>query len=319
MINWLLRQVLPRHGAILAYHAITDRAHPAAALVHVSADQFREGLGRLQALGRIVPLAELLDRVERGAPTGGLVALTFDDAYESVLRVALPILREHDAPATVFPVSAWVQSAGRFWWDRLEDLAPQVSGAGWAALEDAFDVARGSGVEAIRSRILRSGGRLSKAEDAALSTAEAGVAQPTVMRSAGVDELLALARDPLISIGPHTATHACLRYLPGDEVIAEIRTCREALEAMGVRVEPVLAVPYGVGDERTVPLARAAGMRWSLGVAPRTLRGASSDRPVPRFAMSRKRKGARFEAQLTGGVEALKALLGRTEPDWPRV
>jgi peptidoglycan/xylan/chitin deacetylase (PgdA/CDA1 family) len=319
MLSWLSRTFLPQHGAILAYHGITDAAHPARPAVHVSLEQFTEGVELLQSHGRIIPLSELLARVEAGRSTAGLFALTFDDAYESVLRLALPVLRARGAPATVFPVSTAIRGGGRFWWDRLEDLAAHVAPDRWLSLEKSLGVEGGpahSSMERIRAHVLRTGGRLDAVQDRALGAVEAEAGFVTAMRSVDVKELRTLAADPLIALGPHTVTHACLKHLPDQEVVAEVRGCAEELAGFGVAVEPVLAVPYGVGDERTVGLAREAGMRWSLGVSPRSVAAITAERPVPRFAMSGKRSGGRFEAQLSGSTELVKRVLGRSQPDW---
>jgi peptidoglycan/xylan/chitin deacetylase (PgdA/CDA1 family) len=40
--------------------------------------------------------------------TGKRVAITFDDAYRSVLELGKPILDRHDMPATVFAPSGWI-------------------------------------------------------------------------------------------------------------------------------------------------------------------------------------------------------------------
>ncbi len=51
------------------------------------------------------------------------MALTFDDACLSVLRVAAPIIRETGTHATVFGVREASESGTPFWWDRLSQLA----------------------------------------------------------------------------------------------------------------------------------------------------------------------------------------------------
>lgn len=321
MLTSLAKALLPQHGSILCYHGITGPGLASRPSFHVPAVQLAQDIALLQSMGQVVPLADLLARVDAGASTAGLFALTFDDAYVGVLTLALPVLRRAGAPASVFAVSGALTGDGRFWWDRIEDLLPHLAPDGWASLAASFgDSTNGAPptLDAVRGHILARGhGRLSEGQALALASAEREAGFTTAMRSATESELLELAGDPLISIGPHTMTHAALATLGNDAVEAEIGGSVTALRNLGLSPLPVLAVPYGVGDDRTVSLARRAGMRWCLGVAPRTLAGAWATQPFPRFVMSVHRGGWRFRSQLLGMTDVAKRVLGRPEPDWP--
>lgn len=313
--------MLQRHGAILCYHGITGGGLVSRPAFHVPVEQFASDVALLQSLGAIVPLADLLARVETGRSTRGLFAITFDDAYTGVLELALPVLRHAGAPASVFAVSGALTGDGRFWWDRIEDLEPHLPAPQWLALAAAFGLAAAGATPTlnhIRNRILAHGsGRLTSGQASALEAAEHAAGYRTAMRSLRAEALQQLASDPLVSVGPHTVTHAALATLGSDEVVAEVAGSMGVLHDLGVAPLAALAVPYGAGDDRTVALARQAGMRWCLGVAPRTLAGAGAARPFPRFVMSVNRRGWRFRAQVLGGIDVVKELLGRPEPDWP--
>lgn len=60
-------------------------------------------------------------------PETGTVLLQFDDGYDSVAADALPILEEHDYPATAFVDTEYVGSADYMTVDQLEEL----EAAGW--------------------------------------------------------------------------------------------------------------------------------------------------------------------------------------------
>jgi len=313
--------MLQRHGAILCYHGITGGNLVSRPAFHVPVEQFASDVALLQSLGTIVPLADLLARVEAGRPTRGLFAITFDDAYTGVLDLALPVLRHAGAPASVFAVSGALTGGGKFWWDRIEDLEPHLSAPQWLAFAATFGLgAAGTAptLTDIRNAILAHGaGRLSAGQESALERAEHTAGFSTAMRSLTAGALQRLASDPLVSVGPHTVTHAALATLGSDEVVDEVAGSMGVLRDLGVAPVAALAVPYGAGDDRTVALARQAGMRWCLGVAPRTLAGAVAARPVQRFVMSVNRRGWRFRAQVLGITDLAKGMLGRPEPDWP--
>lgn len=88
---------------ILMYHAVAalprdpDR-------ISVSPACFREQIGWLARAGyRGVSVGELV-RAHARSSARGLVGLTFDDGYRSVLEHAAPVLRQVGFTATVFPV-----------------------------------------------------------------------------------------------------------------------------------------------------------------------------------------------------------------------
>ena len=101
----LLRTRRAAPGAVvLGYHDVV--ASPDGDPWSVTVDDFRSHLDVLTRLGlAIVPLATIVKRLTTGRPVDGLAAVTFDDALAGVDELALPILRELGAPATIFVVS----------------------------------------------------------------------------------------------------------------------------------------------------------------------------------------------------------------------
>jgi peptidoglycan/xylan/chitin deacetylase (PgdA/CDA1 family) len=100
---------------ILCYHAISDAwTDPVA----VSETRFAAQLSLLSALGyRGVTFSEAVEADSRGRR----VAVTFDDAFESVLERALPILDAMGWPGTVFVVTDYAQSDRLISWPTLDD------------------------------------------------------------------------------------------------------------------------------------------------------------------------------------------------------
>lgn len=113
------------HGVILLYHHVSDET-PAA--TSVTPAQFSSHLDYLDEYGyRVWPLERLLAAVLRGAEDvpENVVAITFDDAYESVFTEARPRLAARGWPYTVF-VNTDAIDAGHspyMSWDQLRTLA----------------------------------------------------------------------------------------------------------------------------------------------------------------------------------------------------
>ena len=93
----------------LAFHGVSDvplRRDPQG--LFVSPDELRRHLTRLREWDyRLVTFGELASLASRRRADAH-AALTFDDGLVDNLETLVPLLREEDAPATVFVVSAWL-------------------------------------------------------------------------------------------------------------------------------------------------------------------------------------------------------------------
>lgn len=66
----------------------------------------------------VVPLPDLIRRLEAGQTPNRELAITFDDGYRDNFENALPILERLSLPATFFVVSRWIGSEVVPFWDR---------------------------------------------------------------------------------------------------------------------------------------------------------------------------------------------------------
>ena len=111
------------HGVILVYHHVSGST-PAS--TSVTPARFEQHLDYLERNGfRVLPLETLLDAALSGGELpDNAVAITFDDAYGSVLAEAAPRLNRRGWPFTVFVASEPVDSGvpGYLSWDQLRRL-----------------------------------------------------------------------------------------------------------------------------------------------------------------------------------------------------
>jgi peptidoglycan/xylan/chitin deacetylase (PgdA/CDA1 family) len=106
----IARTVARRTSVILCYHGIgRTTASTDPDFLRVDPDAFRTQLEILTGAGfELVTVADLVARMNGGAPPPGLAAISFDDGLDDNHDVALPILREFGAPATVYVVSGMI-------------------------------------------------------------------------------------------------------------------------------------------------------------------------------------------------------------------
>jgi len=118
---------------ILMYHAVAAEAVDPN-LLCVPPERFAEQMSWLRRRGlRGVSVGTLTEAMRAGQPRG-LVGISFDDGYASVLDAALPVLTRHGFGATVFVISG--RLGGRNDWDEGTDW-PLLTAAGVRELASA--------------------------------------------------------------------------------------------------------------------------------------------------------------------------------------
>ena len=103
---------------VLMYHRVNPKVDPfSVATVHPA--DFERQIVFLKQHYNVLPLAELWRRVQEHTLPPNAVALTFDDGYADNHDVALPILRKHQVPATLFLTSSVAEEGGPLWHDKV--------------------------------------------------------------------------------------------------------------------------------------------------------------------------------------------------------
>ena len=253
-----------RAGLALMYHRVDPTPlGPAHDLVPtVATADFDAQLRHLAAKYRVVPAGDLHAAVRaRRRGQRFPVAVTFDDDLASHRSIALPLLRDHGLPATVFLCGASLDGPGAFWWERLErgarlgvDPAAALPGGGRrpAASSDIHAVA--AVIEALPPQARRA-----VAED--LLERVGPDPDDAGLRA---DDVAALAAGG-VEIGFHTRDHDRLPDLDDAALAAALVDGRaELADAAGLglgRPVDVLAYPHGRADTRVAAAARRAGYR----------------------------------------------------------
>ncbi|MFE1752303.1 polysaccharide deacetylase family protein [Streptomyces anandii] len=120
---------------VLMYHAVAREPNAATRVLSVTPEAFAEQLAVLDDLGFHPVTTAALAAHWRSPGSAPLpprpVLLTFDDGYEGVHRHALPVLKGHGFPATLFVSTGWLRGAHDMGggldtmldWDQVRELA----------------------------------------------------------------------------------------------------------------------------------------------------------------------------------------------------
>lgn len=108
----------------LQYHHVSDST-PAATSTSVSL--FEAQLDMMAELGLdVVPLQTGTEQALAGSDGPNQLAITFDDAYDSVYQTAAPMLAARDYPYTIFVNTDAVGKHGYMTWDQLAELGAKA-------------------------------------------------------------------------------------------------------------------------------------------------------------------------------------------------
>ena len=102
---------------ILTYHRVNDDGDPFFSALPTAV--FERQMRHVARHYRVLPLEDLVERLQRGGLPRNALAITFDDGYRDNLTHAAPILARLGLPATIFLATGFIGTAEVPWFDRL--------------------------------------------------------------------------------------------------------------------------------------------------------------------------------------------------------
>jgi peptidoglycan/xylan/chitin deacetylase (PgdA/CDA1 family) len=192
------------------------------------------------------------------------VLVTFDDGYQSVKELAVPILERFDVPAVIFACSGPPQKRNLLWFDALERRG------------------RANEVEPAKSLSYREWRHL-------LETTAVSAAANDERALMIPEEIAWCARHPLIEIGAHTVDHPILAKADAAVQREQIGESVATLEAWTGRRVQTFAYPNGRAgldfNSETVQIIKDLALDWAFSTESRMARADGAPTAVPRFTM----------------------------------
>jgi peptidoglycan/xylan/chitin deacetylase (PgdA/CDA1 family) len=302
----LQRFVLPDRVAIAMYHGVTARPLPVYDWCFTSALAFTR---HMEYLARHFTVMHIEDALapERPVADRPVACVTFDDGFEGVYELALPVLERLHLPATVYLVTDLVDSDRTVWFARLHQALTETSSAAVTHRGVRFPLSDAGARSSSSARLQELLKELPSEElDAALDhlleelgfgrSRRARVAPP--FRILSSEQIRRMSRDDLVRFGGHTATHQILARATPQRAALEIERSIQAIGALVRRPSASFAYPNGRPedfDESAVETLRGAGIRYGMTTIegpnerradPYRIRryGIGAEDPLPRFA-----------------------------------
>ena len=258
-----------------------------------------------------IALPEAIAGLARGKLPERSLIVTFDDGYLDNLTLALPILRRHGVPATIYVATGLMQQVGMPWWYELEMLV---------AAGDGFHVNRDQQTQLFFSTIDTAAKKKTFETLNTMLKRMNPADQTRIMDELRKDsingdkhrnqflnrrQLIELAADPLITIGAHTHHHLALSSLSPIRLRHEIVRSRALLEGWLKRPIEHLAYPFGgQAHASTREFNLAAELGFASGVTTRLGHFQRFHKKnllaLPRIGIGYQDCMARFEWKLSG-------------------
>jgi peptidoglycan/xylan/chitin deacetylase (PgdA/CDA1 family) len=263
----------------------------------------------------VITIAEMHQRLVQRDFSRRFACFTFDDGYRDNRDYALPVMREFDAPFTVYITSDFAGGTGELWWVAMEMAIAKASAVEVKVGGDAIRMDTGTPA-AKQAAFLRLHDLLaSLPSEQDLHAAIAALCERHEVDLAGIcrdlcmswDELRAFASDPLVTIGAHTITHCNLARQTEENAMGEMAIGRSRIEEALHLPVTHLAYPYGnrnAAGSREFALAREAGFKTAVTTRPGMIFSRNADHltALPRVSLNGNYQQARILPVLTSGA-----------------
>jgi peptidoglycan/xylan/chitin deacetylase (PgdA/CDA1 family) len=316
--HFLLRPILSGVGAVFMLHHVRPprkgEFQPNRHL-EVAPEFLRAMLSHLRSRDiDVITMDEVHDRLRMRNFSRRFACFTLDDGYRDNRDFALPVLREFDAPCTLYVASDFAEGTGRLWWIALEMAIAKAStievtiGGTPHRLDTSTPAAKQAAFDRLHDW-LRSLAEHEPQRELTELCARHLVDEAAICRELCMswDELKLLAQDPLITVGAHSITHCNLARQSEATVSHELTVSRARIESALQRPIVHLAYPYGdktAAGQREFALARAAGYKTAVTTRPGMIFPESADHvtALPRVSLNGNYQDARILPVLTSGA-----------------
>ncbi len=317
--HYLLRPMLSGVGAIFMLHHVRPRRdtqfQPNRHL-EVAPEFLRAMLTHLRSHGiDIVTMDEVHRRLIERKFSRRFASFSFDDGYRDNRDYALPVMREFDAPFTVYVASDFAEGTGRLWWIALEMAIAKASsievkiGDVPTRIDTTTPAAKQAAFDRLHDWLRALPGDHDIQREVGALCARYGVDDAAVCRDLCMswDELKRFAQDELVGVGAHSITHCNLAREREEIATQEMAVSRARIEsALG---RPVLHFAYPYGDKvaagaREFALARATGYKTAVTTRPGMVFPESAGHltALPRVSLNGNYQDKRILPVLTSGA-----------------
>jgi peptidoglycan/xylan/chitin deacetylase (PgdA/CDA1 family) len=228
----------------------------------------------LDAGFEVIALDAVRERLQHGGERPPFACFTFDDGYRDNRDHAYPIFKRRNLPFAIYAATDFADGRADLWWLTLEEVLRTAShitlgikgeGRHFSLLSVAEKDAAYHEIYWWLRSIPEDLARAAVAELAADHDIDVSAAHDDLLMS--WDDLRALAKDPLVTIGAHTMSHRALAKLSEAQARKEIERSVQRIEReLGAPCRH-FSYPYGCAQsagEREFRIAAELGLETAV-------------------------------------------------------
>lgn len=262
-----------RYGGIgsifMFHHVVPDVSAHLNGALYVSAPFLNAWLASLRKDGvDIISLNDAVERIRDPGPRPSkrrFVVITLDDGYADNFTCALPILEKFNAPFTLYVTTDLVERGSGLWWIGLERLIARNDAIDVAPMQKRFAISslreKTAALYEITDWVAVDIERRAPMLRDVFDRCDVSIIDATAESGLSREQLRALARHPLVTIGGHTTGHRALTCLTEQQAYREISDNKLFLEnLLHIPIEH-FAYPYGACSRREADIAAQAGFK----------------------------------------------------------
>ena len=321
--HYLLRPMFAGAGAIFMLHHVRPRRdaefQPNRHL-EIAPEFLRAMLAHLRGHDiDIITMDEMHQRLLERNFARRFACFTLDDGYRDNRDFALPVMREFDAPFTVYVTSDFAEGSGHLWWIALEMVIAGASsieaeiGRATVRLDTGTPAAKQAAFDRLHDWLRGLPGEYNMQREIAALCARYGVDETAVCRDLCMswDDLKPFANDPLVTIGAHSITHCNLARQSEEIASQEMAVSRARNRSSLAASRDSSRLPLWRQDRRRRPRIRAGAC---CRIQDRGNDAAGHDLSRKRRTPDRAAEGF-AQRQLPGHPHPARADLGRGDGD----
>jgi len=261
---------------ICAYHGLVSTPLEIPDWCFLDVASFRKQVEFLRRHFELISLGEAVTRLAEGELDRSAAVITFDDGFRSVHDLAFPVLRELNAPATVFLVTGLVDTDDTVWFCRINQAVTESDRKALAWDGTQFDLgsvgAKTAASASIQDRLKRFP-QVRLIEETNWIVRELGgdperpIDRDSPFRILEREMIATMATSGLVEFGAHTVSHAILRPLTSPERRVEIGSSLAAVAQATGQPCDLFAYPNGRPtdyDDETIRLLREFKVRAAV-------------------------------------------------------
>lgn len=239
---------------ILSYHRVYQPFHNHKNFVQpgmfVFVDTLKKQFLFLKSNFTVLPLFELIHRLEIGLDTSNCCAITFDDGWLDNYTFAYPVLKELQLPATIFLATGFIGTDRLFWPEELSSCLQGLESVDKSRYDKILQLILGNVPASSEERLDKAIMALKSWEPQKREDFLAGLRLAPQLSVAGRmlmnwDEVREMQASGLIEFGAHSHNHVMLDQVSLAEAEQEIKLSRDEIEHQ-LGVAPTLfAYPNG--------------------------------------------------------------------------